>query len=237
MKKLRLAIKKEGALQFLSHLDFARVVRLVIVRAKLPVCYSEGFNPHMKISFASALGVGVSAAVEYMDMDLTEEVPLEDVRKAMNSTSPEGFAVLDGRYVDEKAPKLMAMANYAVYDLQGPAQEALSQEELQHRLDSFNAAEEVIFEKSSPKSRRTKTVDMKKHVIENVTGRVEGKRLILTAGILQTEEGAVKPIEVWQILCRQFGLPAMEDQMLAHRTGIYVRREGTNYSLLADKDN
>lgn len=55
MERLRLAVKKDGALQFLSHLDFARAVRYVIIRAKLPICYSEGFNPHMKLSFASAL--------------------------------------------------------------------------------------------------------------------------------------------------------------------------------------
>ena len=83
MKRLRLAIKKEEALQFLSHLDFARVVRLVVVRAALPVCYSEGFNPHMKLSFASALGVGVSASVEYMDIELTDEIPVTDIISRM----------------------------------------------------------------------------------------------------------------------------------------------------------
>ena len=47
MERLRLAVKKDGALQFLSHLDFARAVRYVIIRAKLPICYSEGFTPDM----------------------------------------------------------------------------------------------------------------------------------------------------------------------------------------------
>ena len=64
MARIRLAVKKDGALQFLSHLDFARAVRYVIIRAKLPICYSEGFNPHMKLSFAAARGGGVSAAIE-----------------------------------------------------------------------------------------------------------------------------------------------------------------------------
>ena len=56
MARLRLAIKKDKALRFLSHLDFARAVRYVVIRADLPVQYSEGFNPHMKIAFASAFG-------------------------------------------------------------------------------------------------------------------------------------------------------------------------------------
>ena len=69
----------------------------------------------MKLSFASALGVGVSADIEYMDMELAEKIPVSDVMARMNETSPQGFTVLDGRYVDPKAPKLMAIANYAVY--------------------------------------------------------------------------------------------------------------------------
>ena len=40
-----------------------------ICRAHLPAAYSEGFNPHMKISFASALSVGVTSDAEYMDLD------------------------------------------------------------------------------------------------------------------------------------------------------------------------
>ncbi|EHM42308.1 TIGR03936 family radical SAM-associated protein [Anaeroglobus geminatus] len=108
MARLRLAIKKDNALQFLSHLDFARAVRLIVIRADLPVLYSEGFNPHMKLSFASALGVGVAADEEFMDLELAKEIPVDDVMARMNEKSPLGFAVLCGKYIDQKAPKLMA---------------------------------------------------------------------------------------------------------------------------------
>ena len=147
MARIRLAVKKDGALQFLSHLDFARAVRYVIIRAKLPICYSEGFNPHMKLSFAR-LGVGVSADIEYMDMELAEKIPVSDVMARMNETSPQGFTVLDGRYVDPKAPKLMAIANYAVYTLRGPLKEDLSQDGLNAVLQRFNEAESVSMKKS-----------------------------------------------------------------------------------------
>ena len=90
--RLRLAIKKDNALQFLSHLDFARAVRLIVIRADLPVLYSEGFNPHMKLSFASALGVGVAADEEFMDLELAKEIPVDDVMARMNEKSPLGFA-------------------------------------------------------------------------------------------------------------------------------------------------
>ena len=153
MERLRLAVKKDGALQFLSHLDFARAVRYVIVRAHLPINYSEGFNPHMKLSFASALGVGVCADVEYLDMELAEKIPVQEVMERMNAQSPDGFAVLDGHYIDAKAPKLMAMANYAVYDLFGPATAQLDQSQLDAILRRFNDDPAITFEKVSIKGK------------------------------------------------------------------------------------
>lgn len=232
MERLRLAVKKEGALQFLSHLDFARCVRYVIIRARLPILYSEGFNPHMKLSFASALGVGVGADVEYLDMELAELVPVADVIERMNAVSPDGFSVQDGKYVDAKAPKLMAVANYAVYDIKGPVTRPISQDELDGILKSFNEKPDVAYEKVSvKKGHKVRLIAVKNHVIEPVSGIVEKDTVCLHAGILETEDGAIKPQQVWDVLRTQFGLPVQADLVLAWRRGIYVRRDGMNYSL------
>lgn len=232
MERLRLAVKKEGALQFLSHLDFARCVRYVIIRARLPILYSEGFNPHMKLSFASALGVGVGADVEYLDMELAELVPVADVIERMNAVSPDGFSVQDGKYVDAKAPKLMAVANYAVYDIKGPVTRPISQDELDGILKTFNEKPDVAYEKVSvKKGHKVRLIAVKNHVIEPVSGIVEKDTVCLHAGILETEDGAIKPQQVWDVLRTQFGLPVQADLVLAWRRGIYVRRDGMNYSL------
>lgn len=236
MPRLRLAIKKEGALQFLSHLDFARAVRYVIVRANLPVCYSEGFNPHMKINFASALGVGVSAAVEYMDMELAEELPAREVMDRMNAKAPQGFAVLDGAYVSDKAPKLMAMGNYATYTLCGPAVRDVPQSELEDIAKQFNERSEVLYTKVSPKNGRSHVVDVKKHVPDSMTARMENGQISLSVGILQTQEGGIKPQQLWEIMKEQFDLPVEADLMLAHRTGIYHREDGVSRTLFDVKD-
>lgn len=236
MERLRLAIKKDGALQFLSHLDFARAVRYIIIRAGLPIAYSEGFNPHMKLSFASALGVGVCADVEYMDMELKEKIPVAEVKRRMNEKAQQGFAVLDGRYVDQKAPKLMAMANYAVYTLRGPLTRPLDQAGLNEILAKFNTADEVLYKKVSHKgNHKVRLINVKEHVIEPIHGNVQGKDVYLTVGIYQTGEGAIKPSQVWEILGSEFGLPIHTDLMLARRTGIFMRTEdGKKCSLFGE---
>ena len=50
---LRVKFKKVGALQYVSHLDLVRTMHKIIVRAKLPLWYTEGFNPKPKMVFAA----------------------------------------------------------------------------------------------------------------------------------------------------------------------------------------
>ena len=55
MIKYRLEITKGEPIRYISHLDFASLMQRAICRAHLPAAYSEGFNPHMKISFAMVI--------------------------------------------------------------------------------------------------------------------------------------------------------------------------------------
>ena len=57
----RARVTKDAAVRFVSHLEYADVFVKAFDRAKLPMAYSSGFNPHMKLAFGSALAVGVSS--------------------------------------------------------------------------------------------------------------------------------------------------------------------------------
>ena len=79
MKRLFLAITKGEEIRFLGHLDYLRTMERVVVRSGIPIAFSEGFNPHMKISLDSALAVGVTADPLYMEIKLEKEMPIEEV--------------------------------------------------------------------------------------------------------------------------------------------------------------
>ena len=70
--KLRLKITKDKSIRFISHLEYVRTIERAIRRAKLPAAYSEGFNPHLKFSLASALGVGVVSYAEFCEIEMAE---------------------------------------------------------------------------------------------------------------------------------------------------------------------
>ena len=59
--KVRVKFSKHGAMRFIGHLDVMRYFQKAIRRAGLPIVFTEGFSPHMVMSFASPLGVGLKA--------------------------------------------------------------------------------------------------------------------------------------------------------------------------------
>ena len=74
--KVRYLIKftKESNIKFIAHLDLMRTIQKVIRRTDLPVEYSKGFNPHIEMSIAQPLSVGVYSSGEYMDLILEEDI-------------------------------------------------------------------------------------------------------------------------------------------------------------------
>lgn len=88
LRKLRLALHKGEELRFLSHLDYASAIERMIRRSGIKIAYSEGFNPHMKISFSSALALGITASAEYCDMDILEEGTLEELMNRLSEAAP-----------------------------------------------------------------------------------------------------------------------------------------------------
>ena len=114
--KIRIKFAKTGVMKFVGHLDVMRYFQKAIRRAELPIAYSEGFSPHMLLSFASPLGVGISSTGEYFDMVLAEDMKTDEIVKRLNATMVEGMEVLSARHVpDGKASKAMSLVAGADY--------------------------------------------------------------------------------------------------------------------------
>ena len=112
--KLRFQITKEKEIRFISHLEYVRTIGRAIRRAKLPAAYSQGFNPHMKYSLASALGVGVVSYAEFVELELTEPMNPLEAAKAFKKALPRGIRVLAVDAVETNAPALMSGKNLTV---------------------------------------------------------------------------------------------------------------------------
>ncbi|HUY49746.1 MAG TPA: TIGR03936 family radical SAM-associated protein [Streptosporangiaceae bacterium] len=96
---------KRGRMRFASHRDIARAVERGVRRAQLPIAYSAGFTPHPKISYAGAAPTGTASEAEYLELSLTAECVVSEVRDQLNAALPDGIDVID---VTEEAGSLGA---------------------------------------------------------------------------------------------------------------------------------
>ena len=97
---LRIKFKKVGSLQYISHLDLVRTMNKIVVRAALPLYYTEGFNPKPKMVFAAPLSIGTESYSEYMDLRLSERIDPEQAKAALNANMTKEMQVLEAYYPD-----------------------------------------------------------------------------------------------------------------------------------------
>ena len=145
---VRLKFRKEGPVRFIGHLDLMRTMQKTFRRANIPIAYSEGFNPHQVFSFATALAVGVSSEGEYMDLKLTQEVPVEMLIVAINNAAPPGIVVTQGVVLKDKEPKAMAALAAASYKITQNCNVID-----QPMINDVMAASEIIVQKKNKKGK------------------------------------------------------------------------------------
>lgn len=110
---VRIKFRKVGALQYISHLDLVRTMGKIIVRAGLPLWYTEGFNPHPKMTFAAPLSIGVESLCEYMDLRLTQRCDPQRIADALNANMTDEMQVSEV-YYPERGLSALAYLSYEV---------------------------------------------------------------------------------------------------------------------------
>ena len=118
--KVRVCFEKTEAGRYLSHLDLARTIERSLRRAGAPLAFSEGFHPHIRMSFASALAVGTTGSREYFDVELAGRVPIGDFSRALAEAFPPALALVAAAETEEGGRSLSAMVNLAVYRIEAP---------------------------------------------------------------------------------------------------------------------
>ncbi len=113
--KARIKFKKYGALRFIGHLDVMRFFQKAMRRAQIPIAFTGGYSPHMIMSFANPLGIGLSSEGEYFDIELREPIASSDAVSRLNSVMVEGIEVLSFRQIAEEK-KMTGMAIVAAAD-------------------------------------------------------------------------------------------------------------------------
>ena len=142
-KYIRFKFRKVGDLQFISHLDLQKAMAKVLVRAKAPLWYSKGFNPHPKLIFALPLSVGAQSECEYLDVRVERAIPPLELMEHINAELTEELRFLDAYYAETKLEDIY----WAEYDFEIKTEGAdLS---LAREIEKILTAEQVIILKKA----------------------------------------------------------------------------------------
>lgn len=95
VQRLRIRYAKRGRLRFTSHRDFSRAFERAVFRARIPMAYSSGFNPHPRISYAGAAPTGSASEAEYLEIALREVVDPAAVHADLDTALPDGLDILE----------------------------------------------------------------------------------------------------------------------------------------------
>ena len=110
---VRIKFCKLGNLQFVSHLDLQRTFHRVLVRANIPMWYTQGFNPHAKLVFGLPLPVGTESMCEMADLKIERKISLEDIKKQLNEQLTDEMYILEAYYPTSKFADI-AYADYTI---------------------------------------------------------------------------------------------------------------------------
>jgi radical SAM-linked protein len=150
VQRLRIRYAKRGRLRFTSHRDFSRAFERAIFRARIPMAYSSGFNPHPRISYAGASPTGAASEAEYLEIGLAEVADPDVVRRDLDASLPEGLDLLD--VVVSAGGSLADRLEASVWEI---SVAGVDRDTLAAGVDQLLATSEVIVERMTKKGLRT----------------------------------------------------------------------------------
>jgi len=154
--KLRIRFRKRGDLRFLSHHDLMRAFERMLRRAELPFRSSSGFHPKPRVVFALSLPLGVIGLDEAVEIELTEEIPPEEVLERLRSQAPAGLEFVSARRIP---PNATGQVVRAVYRLPVPPDRLA---DLAERCSALLARDEISVQRTHPHPKR---VDIRPYVL------------------------------------------------------------------------
>ena len=153
-KLIRVKYNKEDEMIFISHLDLQRLLQRAFRRAKINLSYSEGFNPHPKMSYGNALALGVESQGEYVDIEIEDDIEVKEFLERINEQLPDGIKFVKGQEIDPKTPSLSSIIVYGEYIFNIDLEVPLSKEFVKSRVLNFVKSKEIIITKKNKKGKK-----------------------------------------------------------------------------------
>ena len=212
--KARIKFRKYGCMKFIGHLDIMRFFQKVMRRADIPIAFTGGFSPHMIMSFANPLGVGVTSDGEYFDIELTEEIDMMAAVERMNQVVVEGIDIVNMVPISDDK-KQTGMSIVAAADYLSSLKSGIFPEDWKEKAGQFMNQPTISILKKTKKSE--KEVDIKPMIYKF---EVRGESVYTQVATGSVEN--LKPELVMQALSSFLGVDLETVSFAHHRLDVYA---------------
>ena len=217
--KARIKFRKNGVMKFIGHLDIMRYFQKAIRRAEIPIAFTSGYSPHMIMSFANPLGVGLTSDGEYFDIELTESIASKEAVRRLNEQMVDGMEIVSFMQIpDDKKSKGMSIVAGA--DYLSSVKNGSLPEDLAEKLEAFYAQNEICVVKKTKKSEKEVDIRPMIYKLECRDGKIYMR---VAAGSVQN----LKPELVTEAFVRYLGMDAEEVTFTHHRLETFAESENT----------
>lgn len=204
MRNIRIFFKKRDRAKYISHLDMTRLFQRAVRRSGITMWYTEGFHPHLYMTFALPLSLGIESDCESVDMKLVDEISFEGVKERLNLALPDGISV-----TEVKEP--LMKANRITYSIYAVTFFGLSK--MADKLSAFLSRDEILAVKKGKAGE--KTVNIKQWVYDFSVSE-SGRDLNLSLKLASGNTNTLNP---------QLLLNAFSDSEKIDVSGAFILRE------------
>ncbi len=230
--KARIKFRKYGVMRFIGHLDVMRFFQKAMRRAQIPIAFTGGYSPHMIMSFAQPLGVGITSDGEYLDIELKEEIAPKEAIRRLNNVMIEGMEVVNFcRIPDDKKSSgmtIVAAARYLAILLTSAKSADVPKAipaSWKEKINAFLCQENIVVLK---RTKRSETQVDIKPMIYQMRLDEKGIYLFLAAG----SEQNLKPDLVITAFLNFIGEDTDSVPFHYHRIDVYARRKDSSFAPL-----
>lgn len=224
--RMLMQFQKGDIVRHLGLLDLQRTMQRALRRSGLPIAYSNGFNPHIVMSFASALSSGIPGDAELLDVSLHSETTEEACMEAMNRVLPPALHVSRIRLVDDRFPKVSAALRQAEYRITLRGEDALK---IANKIPDFLAQNEIMALRKTKRAETMVNIRPMIHLLEAQMD-TEAKTAVLTARVSFVEAATLKPDLLLSSLCTFSGVKLPKCEI--RRTCLLGERDGQSVPLI-----
>lgn len=191
--------QKLGEMRFISHLDIQRLFKRALRRSEIKLLYSQGYNPHPKISIIQPLSLGFESLSDYFEIETFEEQNIPSMISNLNEALPSGIAFTAGKQLSSTGKSLSSIVDFALYKAFLPYQNI---ENANEKLKQFVSQNQIMVNKYSKKAKKTVENDVKNFIRHITIERICEDGLQLNLLLRSANNESLNPTYVLESFCK-----------------------------------